>query len=173
MDVMKKIIVAIMLLAVCVTAFPQTGNGGVPKEKIASLINEFRTYDGFDVVRMNALGTSAIKALIRMTASADSDPEVRAALDMIKGIKKIAVVDYEDCAQDVKQRFSRKLNRALSSSELLMEAKDGSEVMRMYGVVSDDSAVVRDFVMFSPDDCALVCLFGSISLDAIMKIANQ
>lgn len=170
---MKRIIVAIMLLAVSVMAFAQTRSQGVPKEKITSLINEYRSYDGFDVIRMNSLGTAAIKALVRMTALSDSDPEIRAALDMIKGIKKIAVVDYEDCDPAVKERFSRKLNRALASSDLLMEAKDGSEVMKMYGLVSDDSAVVRDFVMFAPDDCALICLFGSISLDAIMKIANQ
>ena len=170
---MKRIVATILLLLTFTVVFAQTGKSGVPRERITSLINEFRGYDGFEVVRMNSLGTSAIKALVRMSALSDGDKDSRALLDVLKGIKKIAVVDYEDCERNVKDRFSRKIGRALSSADLLMEVKDGTEVLKMYGVVSDDSAVVKDFVMFSQEDCALICLFGSISLDAVMKMSGQ
>ena len=32
---------------------------------------------------------------------------------------------------------------------------------------------IKDFVLFSPDDCTLVCLFGSISLDKVLAIASE
>ena len=102
LDVMKRIVATILLLLTFTVVFAQTGKSGVPRERITSLINEFRGYDGFEVVRMNSLGTSAIKALVRMSALSDGDKDSRALLDMLKGIKKIAVVDYEDCERNVK-----------------------------------------------------------------------
>jgi hypothetical protein len=56
---------------------------------------------------------------------------------------------------------------------MLMEVKDGSDIMRMYGVVDDRGDKVKDFVLFSPEDCTLICLFGSISLDSVMAVASK
>ena len=56
---------------------------------------------------------------------------------------------------------------------MLMEVKDGSDIMRMYGVVDDRGDRVRNFVLFSPEDCTLICLFGTISLDSVLNMASR
>ena len=82
------------------------------------------------------------------------------------------MVDYSSCDLQVRQGFSQKMSRLLGGADMLMEVKDGSEVMRMYGVVDDKGGKVKNFVLFSPEDCTLICLFGTISLDSIMNMAS-
>ena len=91
----------------------------------------------------------------------------------MKGIKKLALVDYSDCDPEVRQGFSKKMTRLLDGVDMLMEVKEGSEVMRMYGVVDDKGDKVKNFVLFSPEDCTLVCLFGTISLDSVLSAASR
>ncbi len=45
--------------------------------------------------------------------------------------------------------------------------------MRIYGVVDESADSVKDFVLYTPSDCALICIFGSISMDAVAKIASN
>lgn len=54
--------------------------------------------------------------------------------------------------------------------ELLMEAKDNGETIRMYTV--GDDKTVTSFVMFSsrPGECAFICLDGMMQRDALEKI---
>ncbi len=53
-----------------------------------------------------------------------------------------------------------------------LEVKDGSETVRIFGVASEDGEEVKDFVLYAPDDCALVCLFGSISMEAVASMVE-
>ena len=55
----------------------------------------------------------------------------------------------------------------MQKSELLMEAKEDGTHMRMFGVVDDAAGTVRDFVIYVPDSGTLICLFGSMSLEAL------
>ena len=51
-----------------------------------------------------------------------------------------------------------------------MEAKDDDASMRIFGVVDEKTGTVRDFVLHSPDGGTLICIFGSISMDAVSKV---
>ena len=82
----------------------------------------------------------------------------------------MSVLDYEDCSTAVRERISARLDRALVGSELLMEAKGDDSAMQIFGVVDDKTGTVRDFVLHAPDDCTLICIFGSISMDAVSKV---
>lgn len=143
----------------------------VSKTRITTVISEVRRYDGVEVVRLGRLGTAAIRGLVRLTAR--EDPEAREALALLRGVKNLTVMEYDDCAPAVRERIVRRLDEALGSSELLMEAKDGGSAMRMYGLVDEQTDRVRDFVIHTPSEHALICIFGSIPMDVIGKLASD
>ena len=145
----------------------------VPGTQISLLISEYKAYDGFEALKVGRLGTGILKSLISSGAVEGSDPEIKEIKRLIKGIKKLAVVDYSDCEPQVRQGFTQKVGRLLNGAEMLMEVKDGSDIMRMYGVVDDRGDRVRNFVLFSPEDCTLICLFGTISLDSVLNMASR
>lgn len=170
---MKKTFLAIALVLLTVTTLADSPKKSVRQESLISLINEYSFHDGFEVVRVGSLGTAAIKGAAKIAALVDNDdPDIREMVKILNGVKKLAVVEYEECDDKVRDKFNRKLERLLESSDLLMEAKDDEDILRMYGVVTEDSSTVKDFVLYVPSDCALICLFGSISLDSLSKFMN-
>lgn len=171
---MKKLITVLMLLVVCATGFAGGRTGkGVPKEKLLGLITEYRHNDGFDVVNIGSLGTSLARSVAKIAAKAEGEDELFEVLKLANGIKRICVVDYEDCATNVKNSFNAKLETALGQSELLMEVKDSEDNVRMYGVVNEDASKINDFVIYVPNDCAVICLFGTIPMEAVGKIVED
>lgn len=161
---MKRMIIIIALSLVPLLGW--AGDRGVQCSKLSSVISEFRACDGFEVVRVGRIGTSAMKAITRI-ALRDGDQEAKAFLDLAKDINKIAIVDYEDCCDSDRDAFNRKIGRLLKDDCLIMEAKDGGDVVKIYGVSDDRNAQISDFVLFAPSDCALVCIFGRIPIEAI------
>ena len=108
-----------------------------------------------------------------MRAAAQDDTDARDALQLMRGVRNLAVLDYEGCAPAVREKIVRRLDQALDGSELLMEAKDGGSAMRMFGILDERTDRVRDFVIHAPGDCSLICIFGSIPLDAVAKMASN
>ena len=103
-----------------------------------------------------------------------NDPEELALLEAIKGVKRFTVIEYGDCDENTRNRLVRRLGRALNDEDLLMDIKDGGQQsMRLYGVVSDDGKTLKDFVLHSPEGSALICLFGTISLDGVSKFIEE
>lgn len=167
---MKKVVSLIILSLVTLSLFAQ----GVPKSRLISIVDRYRTYEEVDVMKIGSLGTMALKNLILTSmASEGAGAEALLVMDMIRGVKKMAVMDYGDCSERLKNKISSDIESALRNTEVLMEAKDEGSTVRMYGLVSEDSNRVSDFVLFTPDDCSLVCLFGSISMEAVMKLADS
>ena len=170
---MKKTFLTIALVMLTVAAFAASPKRSVSQESLVSLVNEYSLYDGFEVIKVGSLGTAALRGVAKVAAAADrEDPEVRELVKMLNGIKKMAIVDYSECDDKARDKFDKKLERLLSSSDLLMEAKDEEDTVRIYGLVSDDASTVKDFVMYVPSESALICLFGSISLDSLSKFMN-
>ena len=162
---MKKIALLFALLLSLAAAACPAGKT-VPKRELAAIVSEFSACDGVEVVRLGRLGTAAVRGVVR--AAASSDPETRPVLDLIRGIRRVAVMDYEDCAPQLRERIARRLDRALDGSELLMEARDGNESFRVFGLVDEETGVLRDFVLHAPADGALVYLTGTLSPDALV-----
>lgn len=163
---MKKIL---LLAAILLPLFsPALAGGDVPKSKITSFIYDCQRYEGVEVVQLGGLATMALRASLRMAAY--DDPEVREVLKLITGIKRLSVLNYEQCAPDIQGKISRKLNRMLDGSDLLIETRDGNEVMRIYGVVDDRNGTVRDFVLHTPSEASLICIFGSIPIEKLTRV---
>ena len=167
---MKKLLLLLcFLLPLAASARP--AGKSIPKTELTSIISEFRRYDGVEVVRIGRLGTAAIKAVVRTAAR--KDPEAREALQMVKGVHKLTVLEYEDCAPEVRDRLNRRLTAALVGSDLRMEAKDSESSMRIYGVVDDATGDISNFVLHSPSECALIFLAGKLSADVLSKMLSD
>lgn len=167
---MKKLLLLFaLLLPLALNARPAGRN--IPKAELSAIISEFRHCDGMEVVRIGRLGTAAIKALIRATAS--KDPEAREALDLVRGVRKLTVLQYDDCAPEVREQLGRRLSRALEGSDLLMEARDNGSSMRIYGVVDDVTGDVSNFVLHAPGECALIFIAGKVSADTLGKMLSD
>lgn len=167
---MKKYLFLLLLLLPLAASAARPGKG-ISRSELTGIISEFRRYDGVEVVRLGRLGTSAVKSAIRLAGA--GDPEIRDALTMMKGLKSLTVLQYEDCAPAVRERLNRRIARALDKGELLMEARDGGTSMQIFGIVDDETETVRDFVIHAPANSALICLFGSLSLDTLSKFAER
>lgn len=167
---MKRLVLIFSIL-LSVSAGAATTGKTVSKARITATILECRGYSGTEMVNLGRIKTAALKGVLRLTSI--NDPDAREVLRHMKGIRGITILDFEGCSGADKARISKKLERALSGSEMLMEAKDQGEKMQIYGVVDENTDVARDFVLYAPSDCALICIFGSISMDTIVRIVSN
>lgn len=148
-------------------------NAGIDRNCLSEIIRTYSGEEEFKVVKVGSFATSLLKKIAITTAEYDDDPDIRQALKVIRNIKKVSIISYEDAGDKTRSQITARLNKALDKTDLLMEVKDGDDTMKMYGVVSEDSETVRDFVLFVPENSTLICLFGSLSVDAIMTLAGN
>ena len=167
---MKRLLLLASIL-LTISAYAASSRKTVSRAGISAIIAECRGYDGVELVNLGRITTAALKGVVRIASAGDED--AREALQVLKGVRGVTVMDYEDCSESDKARITRKLDRALSGREVLMEASDEGEKMRIYGLVDEKSGTVRDFVLYTPSNCALICLFGSLSMDTLAQIASN
>jgi hypothetical protein len=162
------------LLCCTLTLAANAGNGkkSVHEQQLNALITEYTFHDGFEVIRLGGLGTALLKPLLKLATIDSQDGDAQKALKLIGQIRRIAVVDYSECDEKTRDRFSRRASKLLDDVEMLMEVKDGSDVMQMYAVSDSEGKTVNDFVLFAPRDCALICLYGTLPLEMLSELAN-
>lgn len=162
---MKKLLLIIAVLVPI--AIAPTFARNLSKARLKALVSDCRNYDGVETVRIGGLATAALRGVVRLSAAGDRD--VKQALPLIKGVRSLCIMDYEDCSIEDKSFIDARIGRALEDYEVLMEAVDNGEVMRIYGMVDDES--VRDFVLWS--DSALIWVFGTVKLSALANLIEN
>lgn len=154
-------------------ASPGTRERNAPRQRINSLIQEFKAYEGFESIRVGPMLISIAKPFIRAEMKEETDEqerdEMKMALDMISGIKRIQVVTYEDCSDQIRERFNARLERLLNGVSMLMEVKDDGETVRMYGKTSRNGRYLNDLLIHIPEEGVLVCLYGRFDMDHISE----
>ena len=161
---MKKILLTLcMVLSLAPAVW-----AGNPSGKIRTLMNTFRDEPGFEVVDFGGLGLGLLKAAAR--SQADS-PEDRQALELFRGLKRLTILDFSDASPERKEKFLRKARQILSNEEILLEAKDGGEAVRIYGVSSDNGNLLEDIIILADD--ALISVRGKIRADQIGELMKQ
>ena len=160
---MKKGILT-LLLALTVVCGAWAGT----PEKIGSIVKQFSQREGFEVMRLGRFLLGTIRAAA--TLDADVDEEDRAVLDAFMGIRNLTVVDFEEASESDKARFCRKVERVLDKQELIMEAKENGETVRIYGI--EDGNKLRDIILYSSDG-SLISMSGSIGLEHVGELMKQ
>ena len=161
---MKKILLTLcMVLSLVPTAW-----AGNPAGKLRTLVNEFRDEPGFEMVDMGPIALGLIRAAARGEAKTEED---RKALQIFKDIKHLTVLDFSDAEAARKEKFLRKAKRVLADEEVLMEAKDEGETVRVYGLSNAAGDILEDIIILAGD--ALISVRGKIRADLIGELVNQ
>ena len=106
-------------------------------------------------------------------SEAGADPEFRKAVKVMNGVRRVVVVEYEDGPERERRLFNDRISSALRNSDLLMSVNDGGSSVSIYGTTDERTGDMRDVVIFTPDDCALVCVFGRISMEAVAELLKD
>ena len=165
---MKKLLLILGLMVPMLAAAATFGNRA-SKNRIGSFIADCRHYEGAEVVHLGSFATSLGKGILKIVSI--DDPEAREMLKMIKDVRSLYVLSYENCSKSVHAKVNSRLEKMLEGSQMLMEAKDGDDKMRIYGIVDEDGEKVSDFILHTPSECAVICILGSISTEAVAKLA--
>ena len=152
-----------MVLSLVPTAW-----AGNPSGSIRTLVNEFRDQPGFEVVEMGPVALGLIRAAARGEVKNDDD---RKALQVFKDIKRLTILDFSDADAARKEKFLRKAKRILADEEMLMEAKDDGETVRIYGLSNAAGNILEDIIILAGD--ALISVRGKIRADLVGELVNQ
>lgn len=139
---------------------------------VTDLIREYNQTEGFESVSIGGLGLG----LIRMMAKTSMDEEERAALEIMDGLRRIVVLDYEDADSSQSESFTRRMTDILDRAEKILEVKDEEDILNIYGTCANDGDSIDDLIIFCPGDYSLICLFGSVSAQKVadlIEIAND
>lgn len=162
---------AVAALSACITV--EASAKSMPRQRIMNVVNGFRTTEGFEVVNIGRVGIWLMRSAASLSGETDGDPELVEAMKLLKGINRLVVVEYEDGSSRERRLFNERISSALDGCDLLMSASDEGSSVHIYGSVGSDGDKVRDLVVFTPDDGALVCVFGSFSMDSVARLANM
>lgn len=168
---MKRIIFAILILASTFTLAAESKK--VNTSAVISLVRTYNLEPGFEVVSVGELGIGLARIVANMSVETEED---KAALALLNGINKIVVVDYEEASESKRNAFNAKLNRLFDKAEKIIEVKDEEDTVNIYGTSVNGGESIDDLIIFIPEDCALICIIGSISADKIadlLEIAND
>ena len=161
---MKKILITLVMLLSLGTA----ALAGQQNTQLRTLVSSYKGTEGFDIVDLGGVSLTLLKAAARTAAET---PEDREALKVFNGLKRLTVVDFSEAAPDAREQFLSKAKRILNKGEMLMEAKDGGETVRIYGNSSDDGTLLEDIAILAGD--ALIFIRGSIRTDQIEALMKQ
>ena len=133
--------------------------------ELRTLVNEYRNEPGVEVVDLGSIALGLLRTTIRTQAENEQDQK---ALDVLRGIKRLTVLDLSEAAHTVKDSFFRKAKRILANEEMLLEAKDGGETVRVYGMSSGDGSILHDIIVLADD--TLISIKGKIRMDQIGEL---
>lgn len=119
------------------------------------------------------LGSAAtlIKGIAGLSGEAEDD-DTKKALEAIKDIDDLTVLTFEDSSDEDKKVIKSKLESILEKAEILLEASEDGEKVQIFGTSKEGTNVVNDVIVYIPDECTVVCLMGSISMDDLTQMIN-
>ena len=141
---------------------------GGQNAKLRSLVSTYKGTEGFEIVDLGGIGLGLLKAAARSAAESQEDRE---ALKLFSGIKRLTVVDFSDAAPEARDKFLRKANKILKGGEMLMEAKDEGETVRIYGTSSSGGDLLEDIAILAED--ALIFVRGTVRMDQVGELMKQ
>ena len=162
---MKRYIFVLLMLAVSVACNAQPKASSM----IISIVNEYESEPGCDVVYVGKLGLDVIKIIGKLSVDSKEDKDVLSVFD---GINKILVVDYEDMEDAKRQELNSKFANVLDETEKVIEVKDEEDTLMVYGTLGKDGESLEDVIVYIPEDCALICFWGRIDFDKLADLIH-
>lgn len=170
---MKKLISIIMLVVVTAGTGISQAAAATDKDEVADLVRKYEGKEGFEVISFGNLSMGLVKLVANLSAESQEDKE---ALDILDGINKFVIVEYEEASPERKKAFNKEMSAILKDAEKMIEIKDGGDSVDIYGTLSKDGEKITDVIIHIPEDCTFVCFFGNIrteDLGDVVKMANE
>ena len=157
---MKQLYILVAMLLLGISAFAQDGR---------SLYNKYSDYDNVEAVYISP----AMFRLMGKIPDMELQEENVNLGPIIKSLTGLYILSTtrEDIAADLAADVNHFIQRG--SYELLMEAKDNGEVMRLYTV--GDEQIVNSLVMLARDaaETSFICLDGTMPRDQLEAVIAE
>ena len=157
---MKKLYFLVVMLLMSITALAQDGR---------SLYNKYSDYDNVEAVYISP----AMFRLIGKIPDIDVQDESVNLGPIIKSLSGLYILSISDeaLAADLNEDVNRFIKKG--QYELLMEAKDNGEVMRLYTV--GDDFIVHSLVMLARDaaETSFICIDGDMPRDQLENLIAE
>ena len=134
---------------------------------LAKVIAKYENEEGFETMTFGSLSMGLIKLIANATAS----KEDKKALDILSGINKFVIVEYEDAPSAKKAAFNKEVSALLSGVEKIVEVKESGDSVDIYGSLSMDGERIENVVIHVSDGGSLVCFFGSVKTSDLGELA--
>ena len=157
---MNRIFAHLVMLAASVTAFAQNGR---------SLYNKYSDYDNVEAVYISPAMFRLIGKIPDMELQ-EGNVNLGPVIKSLTGLYILSTT-REDIAANLAADVNHFIQRG--SYELLMEAKDNGEVMRLYTV--GDEQIVNSLVMLARDaaETSFICLDGTMPRDELETLIAE
>ena len=155
---MKKFLSFLLLAALTVTVSAQSGR---------DIYNKYSDEEGVTAVYIS----KSMFKLIGKLPSVELNDEDFNLSELVKSLEGFYLIEVADNA-GIRQSLRDDVDKYMKSAdyEMLMEAKDDGETVRMFITSKGDE--VKGFVMLivDADECVFLCLDGSMSREALDKV---
>ena len=142
-------------------------NDRLNEADLAKVIAKYENEDGFETMTFGSLSMGLIKLIANATAS----KEDKKALDILSGINKFVIVEYEDAPSAKKAAFNKEVSALLSGVEKIVEVKESGDSVDIYGSLSKDGERIENVIIHVSDGGSLVCFFGSVKTSDLGELA--
>ena len=142
-------------------------NDKLNEADLAKVIAKYENEEGFETMTFGSLSMGLIKLIANATAS----KEDKQALDILSGINKFVIVEYEDAPSAKKAAFNKEVSALLSGVEKIVEVKESGDSVDIYGSLSKDGERIENVVIHVSDGGSLVCFFGSVKTSDLGELA--
>lgn len=157
---MKKIIIISVLLLSAITAIAQDGK---------SIYRKYSDEKGISAVYISP---AMFRLIGKIPDIQTGDGEVNLT-PVIQGLSGLYIINSENA--DINSKIARDVNKFIDAGtyEMLMEAKDDGEVVRMY--TSGDDKTVNSFVLLTDEGSELtfICLDGKMDREKLESIIAE
>ena len=157
---MKQLYILVAMLMLSITAAAQDGR---------SLYNKYSDYDNVEAVYISP----AMFRLIGKIPDMEMEGENVNLGPLIKSLSGLYIlsISREDIAADLASDVKRFIEKG--QYEMLMEAKDNGEVMRLYTV--GDDFIVNSLVMLARDasETSFICIDGDMPRDQLENLIAE
>ena len=153
---MKKLILSLLIIVASVSAQGQTPG---------DLFSRFKGAKDAEYVHLGKLAF----ALLRPFTKGEEDAGARMAM---RSVRSIRTLDLEDCADDVKRKFTQMAQglKTHGYEELVSSNEDGERALI---IMRQKKNVIRELLILSSgDDCSMVQLKGKIRPDDVEKLVK-
>lgn len=157
---MKKIIIISVLFLSAITAIAQDGK---------SIYRKYSDEKGISAVYISP---AMFRLIGKIPDIQTGDGEVNLT-PVIQGLSGLYIINSENA--DINSKIARDVNKFIDAGtyEMLMEAKDDGEVVRMY--TSGDDKTVNSFVLLTDEGSELtfICLDGKMDREKLESLIAE